>query len=112
MIDIILVLLVIVLVSASFVNAGLEIALPSANTAQKMKPSDEIIKINKNGGVFLNTKKISLKDLEQTINTKSKETLFIIQTHKQTPFEFFVKLIDILKSQGKTNIAIATTDKN
>jgi len=109
-IDIMLVLLVIVLTTATFVARGLiPIDLSEATSSTKITKNKElIITITKNGDIFFNKEPI----IKEQINTKLKsfktDTSISINCDKNTRFQEFVYVIDILKDKGYTNLGIIT----
>jgi len=109
-IDIVLVLLVIVLATASFVqNKSIKIDLPAASSKKSEEKKSIVIAIDKDGSYFYNTEALSLERLIEKINTLDpKKDLISLHTDKQTPFDYFVKIIDVMKSKGFENISIVT----
>ncbi|WGZ95759.1 MAG: TonB system transport protein ExbD [Candidatus Thiothrix putei] len=109
-IDIMLVLLAIVLTTASFVSQGLiPVNLPTA--AQVSEPSNDDepleIAINAQNEFFLGEEKITLEQMAEKLKVQAKpETLIVLRIDKAAVFEHFVKLIDLLKAQKLNNLSI------
>ncbi|HRJ52534.1 MAG TPA: biopolymer transporter ExbD [Candidatus Thiothrix moscowensis] len=109
-IDIMLVLLAIVLTTASFVSQGLiPVNLPTA--AQVSEPSQDEdpleIAINDKNVLFLGEDEVTLEQLAEKLKTQATpETLIVLRIDKAAVFEHFVKLIDLLKSQELSNLSI------
>ncbi|NPA03729.1 MAG: biopolymer transporter ExbD [Epsilonproteobacteria bacterium] len=109
LIDIMLVMLVMVLTTATFIAKGsLKIDLPSAQSAKELPLKKIEVSISKEGEFFLDSKKVTLSQLERELNSISKESFILIQSDKAAPFEFFVKLLDLLKEKNFNQIAIKT----
>lgn len=109
-IDIMLVLLAIVLTTASFVSQGLiPVNLPQAEQVAE-PPEDEEpleIAINAQNEFFLGEEKLSLEALSEKLKTQATpETLIVLRVDKAAVFEHFVKLIDVLKAQDLHNLSI------
>lgn len=109
-IDIMLVLLAIVLTTASFVSQGLiPVNLPQAEQVAE-PPEDEEpleIAINAQNEFFLGEEKLPLEQLAEKLKGQATpETLIILRVDKAALFEHFVKLIDVLKAQGLDNLSI------
>ncbi|UOG93911.1 MAG: TonB system transport protein ExbD [Candidatus Thiothrix sulfatifontis] len=109
-IDIMLVLLAIVLTTASFVSQGLiPINLPTAEQASEAS-NDETpleIAINAQNEFFLGEEKVTLEQMAEKLKLQAKpETLIVLRIDKATVFEHFVKLIDLLKAQELNNLSI------
>ena len=109
-IDVLLVLLAIVLLTSTFITRGIiPISLPNASNADNLKPDKEIILvIQENGEILLENKIEILEDVEKIILQSSKETPIHINTDKNTKFESFVQVLDILKKHNYSNVSIVT----
>jgi biopolymer transport protein ExbD len=109
-IDVLLVLLAIVLLTSTFITKGIiPVALPNSNSADNLKPDKEIILvIQENGEILLENKIEILEDVEKIILQSSKETPIHINTDKNTKFESFVQVLDMLKKHNYSNVSIVT----
>ncbi len=109
-IDIVLVLLVIVLATASFVqNKSIKIDLPAASSKKAEEKKSIVISIDKEGKYFYDKTPIEYAALEAKLNTLDpKKDIVSLHTDKLTPFNYFVKVIDIMKAKGFENISIVT----
>ena len=109
-IDIMLVLLAIVLTTATFVSQGLiEVNLPTAEQVSE-PPEDEEpleIAIDAQNQLFLAGELVTLDQLAEKLGTQAKpETLIVLRIDKAAVFEHFVKLIDLLKAKELSNLSI------
>ncbi len=109
-IDIVLVLLVIVLATASFVqNKSIKIDLPAASSKKAEEKKSIVISIDKEGKYFYDKTPMEYAALEAKLNTLDpKKDIVSLHTDKLTPFNYFVKVIDIMKAKGFENISIVT----
>ncbi len=109
-IDVLLVLLAIVLLTSTFITRGIiPISLPNASNADNLKPDKEIILVIQESGEILLEHKIEiLEDVEKIILQSSKETPIHINTDKNTKFESFVQVLDMLKKHNYSNVSIVT----
>lgn len=109
-IDVLLVLLAIVLLTSTFISKGIiPISLPTASNADNLKPDKEIILvIQENGEILIENKVEILEDVEKIILLSSKETPIHINTDKNTKFESFVQVLDLLKKHNFSNVSIVT----
>ncbi len=109
-IDIMLVLLVIVLTTASFIQTGaIKLDLPTGSSKIEKKPEKELkISIKKDGTIFFNKEKIDKKDLEKVLLTHSKKIPINLYCDKEAEFNKFVFLLDILKKNNYENLGIIT----
>ncbi len=109
-IDIVLVLLVIVLATATFVqNKSIKIDLPSASSKKSEEKKSVVISIDKEGNYFYNKEPLSYEALQARLEALDpKKDLVSLHTDKLTPFDYFVKVIDVMKAKGFENISIVT----
>jgi len=109
-IDIMLVLLVIVLTTASFVAKGIiPVDLPDSKSAAKQDDIKNLtITIKKNGDILFDKEKVLKKDITSKLSLLKKKTPIHINCDKKAQFELFVELLDILKLQGFNNLGIVS----
>ena len=109
-IDVLLVLLAIVLLTSTFITRGIiPISLPNSNNADNLKPDKEIILIiQENGDLFIEDRLETLENIEKIVLQSSKETPIHINTDKNSKFESFVKVLDMLKKHNYSNVSIVT----
>lgn len=107
-IDIMLVLLTIVLSISTFLHQEkMHIDLPQASESQKILPHalHEIIIQTDNTLLFENAP-TSLEELTQKLTNLNSEEAIVLKADKQSDFGVFIAIVDLLKSQHKTNIDI------
>jgi biopolymer transport protein ExbD len=109
-IDIMLVLLVIVLTTATFVAKGIiPVDLAQAASSEAMKPEkDLVITIQKDGSYFFDDQAVEVAVMDERLNTYDAQTNIMINADKQTLFEPFVFLMDRLKEHGFKRVGIVT----
>lgn len=109
-IDIMLVLLVIVLTTATFVARGIiPIDLSESTSSLKItKNKNLIITIKSDGKLFFNKEQINKKQILSKLLNYKIDTAISINCDKNTKFDNFVSIIDILKQQGYKNLGIIT----
>lgn len=109
-IDIVLVLLVIVLATATFVeNQAIKVDLPTASSKKSEEKKSIHIAIDKEGKYFYNKEALSLELIkERLMKLDPKKDLVSLHMDKESAFQHFVKIIDILKAKGFENISIIT----
>ncbi len=109
-IDIVLVLLVIVLATSTFVNnKTIQIDLPSASAKKQEDKKNIIIAIDKEGKYFFNQDELSLDEIKEKLsNLDAKKDTVSLHTDKKTDFHYFVDVIDFMKEKGFENISIVT----
>jgi len=109
-IDIMLVLLVMVLTTATFIKQGIiPIDLPKAESSKPTKPQKEItIYVNSKGEIFLEKEKMELKKLETALSSIPKEQIVVLRSDKESKFQDFVSVMDILKRLKHEQLYIVT----
>jgi biopolymer transport protein ExbD len=109
-IDIVLVLLVIVLATASFVqNKTIKIDLPAASSKKSEEKKSIVIAIDKEGKYFYDTQEMTFEQMQERLEKLDpKKDVVSLHTDKLTPFDYFVKVIDVMKARGFENISIVT----
>lgn len=109
-IDIMLVLLVIVLTTATFVAKGyIPVDLSEAQSSEKLKENKElVITIKKDGTIYFDKKIVSKDQIAQTLLKHKKNTNINLSSDKNAKFENFVFILDILKQNGYQNLSIIT----
>lgn len=109
-IDIMLVLLVIVLTTATFVAKGvIPLDLSTAKSSDKITKKDILtISIKENNDIFFNKTQVSKDQIISNLTKFKTNTSIKISCDKNLKFQNFVYIIDILKQKNYTNLAIVT----
>jgi len=109
-IDIVLVLLVIVLATATFVtNQSIKVDLPSASAKQNEEKKSINIAVDKEGKYFYDKEALTLDLIkEKLLKLDPKKDIISLHMDKSSEFRYFVDIIDILKTKGFENISIVT----
>ena len=111
-IDIMLVLLVMVLTTATFIKQGvIPVELPEANSSQKEELKKEVtIYVNAKGELFFEKEKVDSTTLEQKLMAISKEQTVVLRSDKKSRFQDFVTVMDILKKLEHEQLYIVTKE--
>lgn len=110
-IDIVLVLLAIILSVSTFIAQGqIPIEIPKASASQT--PQDEKKKISvvidMQNRFFIDGKEVDLESLKQALGQISPQTLVELRSDKESKFERFVQVLNLLKEYQHENFAIST----
>jgi biopolymer transport protein ExbD len=112
-VDIVLVILVIFMVTATFVTQGkIPLNLPQATNAENHKEDQKPItlSLSETGELYYDDVALSLDDLDAKIaQVTGKEPHIVLRSDAKTPFEYVVKVIDICKKHRISTFAIQTT---
>lgn len=111
-IDIMLVLLVMVLTTATFIKQGLiPVELPEAASAKKEELQKEInVYVKANGDMFVEKEQVDAKELEAKLSKISKEQTVVLRSDKEATFQDFVTVMDILKRLEHRQLYIVTKE--
>lgn len=109
-IDIMLVLLVIVLTTASFVAKGIiPVDLPSSKSAVKEGDKKNLtITIKQNGDILFDNVKVPEKEIEKALSNYRADIPVYINCDKEARFDLFIILLDALKQKEFKNLGIIT----
>jgi len=109
-IDIVLVLLVIILATSTFVkNQTIKVDLPTASSEKNEEKKNIQIAVNKEGQYSYDNEVLSIDLIrEKLMKLDPKKDLISLRMDKSSEFRYFVDIIDILKTKGFENISIIT----
>ena len=109
-IDVLLVLLTIVLLTSTFISKGIiPVSLPNANNANDIKVNKEVvITIKKDNTLHVNKDITGLENIQEHILNLPKNTPIHINSDKDSKFEAFVSVLDMLKKHDYLNVSIVT----
>jgi biopolymer transport protein ExbD len=113
-IDIMLVLLVMVLTTATFIRTGIiPVDLPDAKGTQTdHKPQEMKLTIKKDGTLWIDEKtSVTLEQFEQRVNSGGKAMTVVLYSDKEAAFQNFVGVMDLLKRLGHDQLYIVTDKK-
>jgi len=108
LVDIMLVLLTIVLTTATFIVQGtIPVNLPEAESGEPVKSVKEVvITITQEGEIYVEGKLYTLEDLEELVRTLSPETPVRLRADGSAKVEHLVKVLDLLNRYGLKNLSL------
>ncbi len=111
-IDIVLVLLVIVLATATFAQKNsVKIDLPTSSSEEKKERKDITISIDKGGEYYYDETKVTIDELKSRLaKLDPKNDVVSLQTDKESQFQKFVAVVDLLKERQFQNLSIVTKE--
>ncbi|MDP3021598.1 MAG: biopolymer transporter ExbD [Sulfuricurvum sp.] len=108
-IDIMLVLLAIVLTTATFIAKGsINVELPRASASPQALADPIEITLDRKGDVYLMHKKVSNETLLSELQSIPIDSTIVINGDKGMEYQFFVSTIDTLTAGGYTHLSIAS----
>jgi biopolymer transport protein ExbD len=115
LIDVLLVLLIFFMASASFVaNGGLDVKLPASNNQTKSAASAQLrIVVLTDGTMQFEGKSVTDSELVERLKANiGKSESVVIRADEKTEHGSVVRAMDAAKSAGFEKVAIATTPKS
>jgi len=109
-IDVMLVLLAVVLTTATFVAQGkIPVVLPSAEQAEALADRQSMeLTLDSAGQLYLAELPIDLDQLDARLVDAGPETHLLLRVDEATAFRHFVAVVDLLKSHAMENLSIVT----
>ena len=114
LVDVMLVLLIIFMVTAPMLAAGIKVNLPSAKTAQPLENKQPVIVVvAKDGAVSVGRDAVSRDELAATVKMRLGDSNGIVQLRgdKEAAYGDVVAVMDDLAASGVTRIAIVSSGR-
>lgn len=113
LIDIMLVLVVILLMTASFVvpnmaSEGINVSLPQAQSAKALAESPVQVELDARGALRVEGKAVEMASLPDVLADMPRERPVLIAADRDVRLQAFVSLMDALKQQGFSKISVRT----
>jgi biopolymer transport protein ExbD len=111
-IDIMLVLLAIVLTTATFIAQGLiDIELPEADSAGPAMPEQSVeLAIDQHQKLYYDGEPIELDAMNSRLSQLKPSTGIVLRVDARVPFSRFVDVVDLLKTYRLEKLSILTQD--
>lgn len=115
MVDIMLVLLIIFMVTATYITRNaIEVKLPEAATGQDVTATTLALVVSQDGSLFLNGEAVTLdqvRDRVPAIVRESPEVQAVVDGDRTVPYGRVMEVIDTLRSLGVKNFAASVERK-
>jgi biopolymer transport protein ExbD len=107
LVDVMLVLLVIVLTTATFISTGqVPVELAKASSASDHKDVPLVITLTADGHLFLNDQPIAEDGLTAILAPHPRESLVVVRADRVTILERFVGLVDDVRGLGFRQVSL------
>lgn len=107
LVDVMLVLLVIVLTTATFISTGqIPVNLAKAKEVSDRRDVPIVITLNADGNLFLNDKPLDDTALKDALSGESRDSTVIVRADKTTLLEQFVSLVDDIRGLGFQQVSL------
>ena len=107
LVDVMLVLLVIVLTTATFISSGqIPVNLAKAKEVGDHKEAPIVITLTADGALFLNDRAVPEGGLQSVLTTEPRESSVIVRADKVTLLERFVSVVDEVRGLGFQQVSL------
>ena len=107
LVDVMLVLLVIVLTTATFISSGqIPVNLAKAKEVGDRKDAPIVITLTADGALFLNDRAVPAGGLQGALTTEPRESSVVVRADKVTLLERFVSVVDEVRGLGFQQVSL------
>lgn len=107
LVDVMLVLLVIVLTTATFITTGqIPVDLAKAKEAGDRRDVPLVITLTADGRLFMNDQPVSQEELKIVLNPHPRESLVVVRADRITLLERFVEVVDEVRGLGFRQVSL------
>lgn len=107
LVDVMLVLLVIVLTTATFISSGqIPVNLAKAKEVGDRKDAPIVITLTADGALFLNDRAVPEGGLQGLLAAEPRESAVIVRADKITVLERFVSVVDEVRGLGFQQVSL------
>jgi biopolymer transport protein ExbD len=109
LIDVMLVLMVIVLLTSTFVVTGIiPVELPKVGGRQEQMARAKTADIDEKGIIYYENMQVSLDDLKGRLKSLPRETPFLIRADKRVVLQAFMDVLDAVRTLGFKQVSVQT----
>lgn len=111
LVDVVLVLLIVFMISAPMMQAGVEIDLPKASESPRDVSAGIVISIDKKQEIYIDQYKIPMEQFEsrlKTIREVKKFRPIFIRADRSVPYGIVIELMARIKKMGIENVGLVT----
>jgi len=110
LVDVMMVLLIIFMLTAPFIQAGIKVRLPQAKSTVIKETEGVMVSVTNEGEVYLNNQKIEQQDLEEALrNLKvAGEERVFVRADQEVPYGVVMRVIGDVKSVGIDQVGMIT----
>jgi biopolymer transport protein ExbD len=107
LVDVMLVLLVIVLTTATFISSGqIPVNLAKAKEVGTRKDAPIVITLTADGALFLNDRTVPEGGLQGALTAEPRESAVVVRADKVTLLERFVSVVDEVRGLGFQQVSL------
>lgn len=109
LVDVTLVLLIIFMITAPFIRAGMKVDLPNAEIRDKQPKKSVIIIVNQFGQIYFEGKNLSDEELEKKakdLHAASPGMSILVEGDEAAPYGRIISVMDIIRRAGYENVGL------
>lgn len=109
LVDVVLVLLIIFMLTAPFIQGGVEVDLPATNTSAVAALEGPVISLDKNRRVYLDDDQVPLDQLTEIlreIRPAGSTTPVYLRSDEDVPYGFVVRVMGEIKEAGVDDLSL------
>lgn len=107
LVDVMLVLLVIVLTSATFITTGqFPVELAKAKEAGEHRDVPLVITLTSSGSMYINDESVSPERLRTVLDPHPRESMVVVRADRVTVLERFVGVVDEVRGLGFRQVSL------
>lgn len=115
LVDVMLVLLIIFMVTAPMISAGVNVDLPDTNASPSRSDEEPLeITVDKNGDIYIAAEKVNYEELPaklEAINRTNPKKLVYLRGDKTISYGIFAEVMGEVSGAGFTRLTILTNSK-
>ena len=109
LIDVVFLLLIFFMLTFAVTGQGLDLSLPQGESEAMQKEPDLIVRIEAGGAIFLGKREVTLESFTEELEAelqKRHNKLVVLESHENTRFDLFTRVLDLARKSGATDFAI------
>lgn len=114
LVDVTMVLLIIFMLTAPFIQAGIKVKLPKAKSTVIKETEAVVISVNRQGEIFINNERVEDKQLGDALTTLkvAGEDRVFVRADKDVPYGVVMNVIGEVKGVGINDVGLITELKD
>ncbi len=115
LVDVMLVMLIIFMVTAPMMQAGITVNLPSAETRSNPSQGGVILTVSKDRYIHIDDKPIHLMLLEETLRNRmavEEKKIVFLRADQDVPYGYVISVMDVIKKAGIETVGMIVQPKD
>ena len=109
LVDVVLCLLIIFMLTAPYIQGGVDVNLPEADTREVIVEEGPIISVTQNRQIFFDEEAVSLEEMERLLAPflPQKDVVPVyLRADEEVPYGFVLKVMAAVERQGFANLSL------